>query len=293
MSQIPHFLAISRREKYENLKALFLLGLVLLGFKKEKTSIANTFFDLRDLPRFSQELRRLTRFDPKMAKMLLDPKHKGNRAWEYGLLLSHVSLKPGLRVLDVGSGGSALPFYLTQQGLDVIAFDLKTPIERPNDNLLSSYGNTIYQYGSVLKLPFRNNYFDLVLCLSTIEHLDYDPSTRRVFPYHLFLKRIRRALSEIVRVLKPNGRLFLTSDAYLPEFQKNDRYSLSPLYHGKIGAAFRIEDFEDTFIHTLTDIGCSLIGQAQFNFDDLRRHIDRSNYRGRYFTTFALYAQKT
>jgi len=49
--------------------------------------------------------------------------------------------------------------------------------------------------GDAEKLPFPNEYFDVVLCIETLEHLMEPP----------------KAANEIKRVLKPSGKIILTT----------------------------------------------------------------------------------
>jgi ubiquinone/menaquinone biosynthesis C-methylase UbiE len=93
----------------------------------------------------------------------------------------------GARVLDVAAGNGLLSNWMIEQGATVDAVDLNpsdwvAPIECTNANLNDP-------------LPFKDNAFDLVVSVETIEHLDS--------PY-LFLR-------ELIRVLKRGGTLLVTT----------------------------------------------------------------------------------
>jgi len=73
-----------------------------------------------------------------------------------------------------------------------------------------------YVYGDLRNLPFRDNFFEEIVCQSTIEHIDMDNS---IYGYDLkstvdvvtnknyeYLK----VIDELLRVLKTNGQLLLT-----------------------------------------------------------------------------------
>jgi SAM-dependent methyltransferase len=73
-----------------------------------------------------------------------------------------------------------------------------------------------YVYGDLRDLPFRDNFFEEIVCQSTIEHIDMDNS---IYGYDLkstldtvtnksyeYLK----VIEELLRVLKTNGQLLLT-----------------------------------------------------------------------------------
>lgn len=251
----------------------------------------NSFFNLWQIPLFIPQLIKMIFFHQKMAKSILNPQHRGVRAWEYGLLLSRVPFKKGMKVLDLGSGGSALPFYLAKLGMKVTAFDLEKPEERLNQSLMNKFPQVVYDHGSMLNLPYPNNSYDYVLSISAIEHLDFIPKLKKTLPYSVFISRVEKALSEMVRVLKPGGKLFLTSDIYYPNLQADDKFSSLHKFK-KIRAVFKKDDFEKVFLKTLNRLGCSLVGSIDFDFDKIKKDQSRSIYRGRFFTTFAIYAQK-
>jgi SAM-dependent methyltransferase len=73
-----------------------------------------------------------------------------------------------------------------------------------------------YVYGDLRDLPFRNNFFEEIVCQSTIEHIDMDNS---IYGYDLkstleFVTNksyeYLRVVEELIRVLKTNGQLLLT-----------------------------------------------------------------------------------
>lgn len=97
------------------------------------------------------------------------------------------------KILDVGCGTGKLVKYFQNHGLDAYGVDnskiaLKTASTNKVENLILS---------PATKLPFKNESFDFLCAISTIEHLAENDSGK--------------FLEEAKRVLKKNGRLFLVT----------------------------------------------------------------------------------
>lgn len=96
----------------------------------------------------------------------------------------------GRRVLDAGCGTGHFSRVLSDWGAELVSVDV-------GEGLLSEVGKkcrTRAVKADVLKLPFPEGSFDLVLCTEVIEHTP-DP---------------RAAVAELCRVLAPKGLLLLT-----------------------------------------------------------------------------------
>ena len=121
--------------------------------------------------------------------------HPGKR-WEYPWALEQAALRAGERVLDVGCGRSIFPLYLAAAGMRVTALDLEV-----DDALSRPLGLSVdWVPGDMTALPLPGAAFDAVFCISVIEHL---PDAQAP-----------RAMAELHRVLRPGGRLLLTTDLY-------------------------------------------------------------------------------
>jgi SAM-dependent methyltransferase len=154
----------------------------------------NRLLELDDLetPEFREVLDSLDRLTAADDVSYL---HPGKR-WEYPWALERAGLAPGSTVLDVGCGDSIFPVYLAAQGHRVVAVDLDF-----TTNIGHLHGlRTGYLRGDLGALPLADGAFDVVFCISVIEHL----------PEH----GVAAALAEIRRVLRPGGRLLLTTDYY-------------------------------------------------------------------------------
>ncbi len=100
------------------------------------------------------------------------------------------------RVLDAGCGGSVFPLFLAGRGHRVTACDLApTPA-------IHAYGAAGIEFvqSDLVSLPFPDSMFDVLFCISVIEHLP--------------LASISLALATLQRVLRPGGILLLTTDYY-------------------------------------------------------------------------------
>jgi hypothetical protein len=62
----------------------------------------------------------------------------------------------------------------------------------------------------IRKTSFSEGFFDLVLCISTIEHIGRDNSKYIKTPEQIDLEGDFKALAEIVRITKKGGRIVLT-----------------------------------------------------------------------------------
>ena len=94
---------------------------------------------------------------------------------------------------------------------------------------------TIFQQGSVYQLPFKENFFDLIICSEVLEHLD---------DYH-------GAIDEIHRVLKPQGKFLPSVPSFWPE---KICWALSSGYQNMPGGHVRIFK-KNQVINEITDHG--------------------------------------
>ena len=193
--------------------------------------------DMRDcsMPEWEAVNRRLTECEREVQPFWFRPflrlKHvrrrlgydHWSRLWEYPWAALSADLKKGMRVLDVGSGGSVFPHFLAAQGCEVHSADpsldegtrltigkkkrlglslgIATGWGLPPKVRNSAFA-VAYVPDSVQDLTYPDRYFDRVFCLSVMEHI---PETE--WP---------QCMRQMTRVLRGGGRLVMTLDMGTP-----------------------------------------------------------------------------
>lgn len=141
--------------------------------------------------------------------------------WEYPWAILASSIEPNMSVLDCGCGRGFLQIYLALKQCRVTSIDISTlktkaikklwniinrfklPIKEDKasamHNLAKRYGVSIDFYvHSIDNLPFEDNTFDRVYCISVLEHMPPGKD--------------ENTIKEMSRVLKPKGRLIVSVD---------------------------------------------------------------------------------
>jgi len=166
------------------------------------------------------------------------------QTWEFINIIRHISFNSALKenaiIADIGTENSCLPLYLaaryniTAYGLDyyfgewgekfMLPVLLKCKNEKFNLEVKSTNKNTIsqiiYKQEDAQSLTFDDDFFDMITCVSTIEHIENDSL----------------AMEEMGRVLKPGGLLYMTfpfNHDYVekpPELHSNRIYDMKTLF---------------------------------------------------------------
>jgi len=126
-------------------------------------------------------------------------RHSGVTDWG----LSHVAIEKHYVTLDVGCGGGRTVSKLAAKvsegkayGIDYSAASVAAS-NKANQQWIRD-GHVEIQQGSVSKLPFPDCMFDLVTAVET----------------HYYWPDLTADLKEILRVLKPGGKLLIIAEAY-------------------------------------------------------------------------------
>jgi SAM-dependent methyltransferase len=141
-----------------------------------------------------------------------------------------LGIKPGYRILDIGCGSgrhtcAAYGFKnVVAVGADISHAELVTAKDRLklHERLGQNGGGVwVLSMADVKNLPFKDDFFDLVICSEVLEHIAED----------------ERAASEIIRVLKPHHTLVVSVPRYMPE---RVCWALSPDYARSANGHVRI-----------------------------------------------------
>lgn len=158
-----------------------------------------------------------------------------SRRWEYPFVTQRVirlaqqqNSDGPFRVLDAGSGVTFFPYYLRKElpRSEITCFDSNTSYHPMFAAVNSGMRETKVKFveGLLQKLPFENDYFDAVCCISVLEHTGNHGEI----------------LDEFARVLRPGGLLVLTFDLSLDgkfELPKNVAAELLTALSNKFSVA--------------------------------------------------------
>ena len=112
-----------------------------------------------------------------------------------GNIVKELGIKPGYYVLDIGSGtGALLPFLIAELGDEGKIFALDFSAEMLGQAQAKNFPPIVgFAQADVLAIPLADNSLDLAICNSVFPHFN-DKA---------------KALKEIARVLRDNGRLVI------------------------------------------------------------------------------------
>jgi len=120
---------------------------------------------------------------------------------EIQALIKLLKKEKAKKILDLGCGTGRHTVLLARKGFDVYATDIsETGLKMTRKQLKESELKANVKIASCYKkFPFKDNFFDAVISTQVIHH-----------NYH---EKIKFCISEIERVLKPRGILFVTVSA--------------------------------------------------------------------------------
>jgi len=135
-----------------------------------------------------------------------DALHWWSRIWEYPYIYWHLRQlrdefsDKKLRALDLGSGLTFFPFAVAKLGYHLSCLDPDPICKSDFDKAITVMGDTTisidYSVLNTKRYPFPDKIFDVIYCISVLEHIEEFSDT----------------INEIMRVLQDKGYLFLTID---------------------------------------------------------------------------------
>jgi ubiquinone/menaquinone biosynthesis C-methylase UbiE len=120
--------------------------------------------------------------------------------WQLEDLIGDTGLRPGMRVLDLGSGRGATSVFLARElGVDVVACDLWVAAEEAQEVFEEARvaDRVTAVNADVRELPFSDQEFDAIISIDAFEYFGTD--------VHL--------LPGLLRVLKPGGPIAMSTPA--------------------------------------------------------------------------------
>lgn len=138
-----------------------------------------------------------------------NPLQQWSRIYEYPYVLEKIkkySKSKSIKILDAGSGITFFPFFLKNifPSSTVVCCDNDKSLKIIYQKVSKKQKNKIDFYNqNISKLNFRNNEFDVIYCISVLEHT----------------ANYAEILKEFERILKPNGILIITYDISLDGFR--------------------------------------------------------------------------
>ncbi len=108
------------------------------------------------------------------------------------LLLKDVQKSDDFRFADLGCGGGRV-YELVEDRVDYYGLDLSANLV---EIAKKAYPKGRFIVGSVLKTPYENDFFDLVVSVATLHHIPGKQGRQE-------------ALDEVYRILKPGGKVII------------------------------------------------------------------------------------
>ncbi len=161
------------------------------------------------------------------------------------------------KILDVGSGNGAIINHYRERGYDVIGLEVS---ESSVSTASARFPQTKFLHYDGLHFPFEDSSYDTVLLNDVLEHISYED--------------IEQVLTEIKRVLKPNGVVYIS---VMNRWQLIEPHLLIPMLTWlpkfawySVAKKLRNREYIRYWPYTRGRLN-SLLKRHQFSFTDLTR----------------------
>ncbi len=160
------------------------------------------------------------------------------------LAFSMLGKKKFDKMLDVGYGGGTFIPMLAKVAKKVYGIDTLPQKQMETvKKILKQEGVSVdLKVGSIFKSPYKNNFFDGIVCISVLEHFKG--------------RQLNKAVSEMYRILKPGGVLVMgfpvknpMTDFIIDHFLSFDPNDIHPSGHKQILSAIKEEVKIEKRIH--------------------------------------------
>jgi len=133
---------------------------------------------------------------------------QADRRWDWDIILENGDFKKTDVILETGALFGEFSVELSERIKEIVVTDSydwseRRFVEHDGINMVKEWENNLSKVKNIKLekcnmevLPYKDNSFDKVVCISAIEHVDKD----------------RQAVEEMMRVLKPGGLLLLTTE---------------------------------------------------------------------------------
>ena len=163
----------------------------------------------KELERFSNRFLSENRAHlvPYARKWVSDPLHNWSRQWEYPFVFNCIRSTTGdknnpLAILDAGSGVTFFPYFIQHayNATHVHTCDRDASYTEVFDRIYAGVDKKVtFSCTEIQRTGYEDNFFDLVYCISVLEHTaDYAAT-----------------IAEFLRITKPHGKLIVTFDISL------------------------------------------------------------------------------
>ncbi len=156
-------------------------------------------------------------------------------------LLDFVELDDETDFLEIGCGNGNVSKYIAKNYIgNVIATDIDSEQIAADSRSSSNISNLTFQIADAIDLPFKDESFDVIISFGVLHHV----------------KGWQKALTEIIRVLRPGGYLLYAEVIYPESIANMDKssklsFGLETIDIKEIKAFFNENDFEE--LHSLLE----------------------------------------